>query len=1038
MAKHYYLLPLISLFFLTGAVAQVSQIDINRIALMPNEPTPFNVRNWAEVAMKYDSFIYDLDKTGQYLPTVSILSSGVNYPEAPTFGLHSYIGTTSPNGREAINILPSLVGASLVGIDKTDQFGRNWVKMSQDFFNKSNGQFIYNNNAGGRSGSDWWYDLMPNIYFYQLNDLYPNLGSEADFQFLSIANQFTAAVRAMGGKDTPWEKAYMNYRAWDFLDMKPNADGAKEPEAAGAYAWILYHAWKQTQNKTYLKAAEWSMEFLNDWTSNPSYELQLPYGIYVAAKMNAELNTDYDIEKMINWSFDRGAIRDWGAVVGKWGGFDVHGLIGEANDNGNDYAFQMNGLHQAAVLAPMVRYDKRFARAIGKWILNLSNANRLFYPGFLPSFLQDASDWSSQNDPDRVVGYEALREQWEGQSPFSTGDALGGQWAATNLALYGTSSIGYLGAIVAKTNDPKILKIDLLKTDFYKEAAYPTYLLFNPYSTSKTVELAVGDDLVDLYDALSESFILESASGIVAIIIPANEAVVLTLAPAGGAVSYHQNKMLINGVVVDFMQTTEPFKYTPRIQSLAAAKMPLEAGDSTVIFAKAFDKDSDQLTYTWQATSGSISGADTVVNWTAPATIGTYQIILMVTDESGNSDIDTLLLDVVAEINDAPQIVDILKESAYMSPGATQQLTAVALDDNGDLITYDWSATGGFFAGEGALVNWTAPASEDAYDITVTVRDPAGLSSTATTSVLVKDFEPSSGHLIAWYPFSGNGADISGNELHGQISGALFTDDYFGQAQSALRTDGFNDKMTVANDPKLNFQEAITVSCWFSPLALADRESFLLSHGSWQNRWKISITPEQNIRWTVNTLNAIRDLDSDTKIEQDSFYQVTATYDGEWMTFFVNGELQSYRRATGLMRTTTLPFLLGQMLPDNTNFNFRGITDEVKIFDYALHPEAALALYVGTVSSTSKTKNQFSQVVISPNPASQTLNIQVPQSEAGKGIISIFDLQGRLVKKQQLDLSNAAVLNIEHLQSGMYLLVFKNKKTRATARFVKE
>jgi hypothetical protein len=258
----------------------------------------------------------------------------------------------------------------------------------------------------------------------------------------------------------------MNYRAWDFSDMQPLDEGVTEPEAAGAFAWILYHAWKRTGNPEYLKGAEWSMEFLDGWNTNPSYEIQLPYGIYAAAKMNAELNTDYDVEKMVNWAFDRGAIRGWGAIVGEWSGFDVHGLIGEANDNGNDYAFQMNGIQQAAALAPMLRYDKRFARAIGKWMLNLANATRLFYPGFLPDFLQDASDWSNQYDPQRVVGYEALREQWEGKSPFSTGDALRGGWAATNLALYGTSSIGYLGAIFEETNDRKIFKIDLLKTDF--------------------------------------------------------------------------------------------------------------------------------------------------------------------------------------------------------------------------------------------------------------------------------------------------------------------------------------------------------------------------------------------------------------------------------------------------------------------------------------------------------------------------------------------------------------------------------------------
>ncbi len=43
------------------------------------------------------------------------------------------------------------------------------------------------------------------------------------------------------------------------------------------------------------------MEYMNGLTSNPSYELQLPYGAYVAAKMNAEIGAKYNVEKMVNW-----------------------------------------------------------------------------------------------------------------------------------------------------------------------------------------------------------------------------------------------------------------------------------------------------------------------------------------------------------------------------------------------------------------------------------------------------------------------------------------------------------------------------------------------------------------------------------------------------------------------------------------------------------------------------------------------------------------------------------------------------------------
>ena len=84
---------------------------------------------------------------------------------------------------------------------------------------------------------------------------------------------------------------------------------------------------------------------------------------------------------------------NWGAIVGTWGGYDVDGLIGEVNGT-NDYAFLMNTFEQVGALVPLVRYDDRFARAIGKWVLNAANAARLFYTNYLPDQNQDSEEWA--------------------------------------------------------------------------------------------------------------------------------------------------------------------------------------------------------------------------------------------------------------------------------------------------------------------------------------------------------------------------------------------------------------------------------------------------------------------------------------------------------------------------------------------------------------------------------------------------------------------------------------------------------------------
>ncbi len=1043
MRKKAILHSIFFIFFVQQIFAQTGQIAIPRVDLMPNQPAPYNVRNWRQVALQYDSFVYDVQKTGQYLPLSYLKPAGVNYPQNPAFGLHTYVGTNSPLGNEAINVLPSLVGATLVGADKQSQFGRNWLLMSQDFFNKNNGENIYLNNAGASSGGDWWYDLMPNVYFYQLYDLYPNSGAEADFQFTTIADRFLEAVRAMGGNDAPWEPAYMNYRAWKFKTMQPNPNGVPEPEAAGAYAWVLYNAWKETGNPDYLKGAEWSIEFLNDWTSNPSYELQLPYGSYTAAKMNAELGTTYDIEKMVNWSFNRGQLRGWGTIVGTWGGFDVSGLVGEANDAGNDYAFQLNGVQQAAALVPMVRYDKRFARAIGKWMLNLSNATRLFYSGFLPANLQDASAWSAANDPQQVMGYEALRQKWQNLSPFSTGDALQGGWAATNLALYGTGSIGYLGAMVEKTNVDKILKLDLLKTDFFGADAYPTYLLFNPYGIVQSVQIDAGNNPVDVYEALSETFPHKNVSGTVSLTIPANQAVLVTLTPAGGAVTFDKNKMLVDGVVVDFNQHAQPYTYAPRIKALAAAKNPLESGDSTAVYATVQDADSGQITYNWTVTVGAISGAGATVNFVAPAVPAAVEIRLIVTDPEGNSDTATLQVSVVPEINDAPEITEIQKSVAYLAPNETLQLTCLAADANNDPLTFTWSGTGGTFGGNGSTVNWTAPATQGIFQITARATDDEGLFAQATTTILVKNFNAAPGNLIAHYPFTGNADDVSGNALHGQSNGALLVPDQNGIPQSAYYFNGGAQHILVANSPLLNFQDAITVSCWFKANALPEKETFLLSHGSWQNRWKISVTPEKYLRWTVNTLSGVADLDAAVPLETDLFYHVAVSYDGALLALYLNGELNSYKTLSGKIRTTALPFLMGQMIPGDANYNFKGVMDAVKIFNYALTPDAVNGLYQQGVTSAEEPGSAGTgQLVLSPNPVSEILTVRlnsdrVTLSHPVTNLVQVRDLAGRLVLERVTNSADRVDLDLKNCKPGIYTVIFISGEARLAARFVK-
>lgn len=1013
----------LSIFMGTVLLALAQQVHIPRIDQMPNMPAPYLMRNWKQVAVDYDNFVFDINKTGTYLPLSKIsTTSGVNYPALRTIRMDTYVGQNGHgNVAEAINILPAVVGASLVGVDKTAHLNTNWVVKLKDFFNLSNGQNVYLNNYSTTTGNDWWYEVMPNVFFYQLYALYPNADADFNTQFTTIANRELNVLSQLGGTVQPWVAPSMNYRAFNLITGKPNSTSVPEPETAGSIAWILYQAYIQTGNFNYLQGAELALDFLQGWTTNPSYEIQLPYGIATAARMNAVEGTNYNVDKMLNWTFSSGlnTLRGWGCIKGNWNGYDVSGLIGEANDAGNDYAFSMNGFQHAAALAPVAKYDKRYARAIGKWMLNLANASRLFYANALPQANQEAASyaWSKLYDPNACIPFESMKQNWNGTKPMAMGDALKGGWAATDLSLYSGSSVGYMAGIIEKTNVDGILQIDLNKTDFRGENAFPNYLYFNPTAQTQTIGITLPVGNFDIYDAISETVLKSNASGTTNFSIAADSVRLLVIFPTGKIPVQKGRFKLVDGHVIDY-HTAYDYSSLLRIKTFSATDTLVQKLGTVTLNCMPENAKTSNLSFQWfQGNTLVATTSAGSYTWTAPATPGIYQLQCKLSENNDTVTSGSISIRVVDKLTVIPVISAITFQSSM--PFETNSAQTAGATINTSDVQYNWTCVGGTLTNsQSATPIWNLPDSPGIYSITLTVSNSAGTNS-FTKQVLVKDFKTAADEPtpLIYYPFNGDTKNAAQNGLNGINVNAVATVGVNGALNAAYQFPSSASYIYTPNETALNFQDKIAVSFWVKPDQLISTEQFILSHGSWEERYKVSIIPEKKVRWTVKTTNSVVDVDADTVLEIGKYCHFTAVYTGYSLELYRNGKLSAFKALTGPMRTTTKSLTIARKDETTSDYSFKGSVDEVRIYDAELSPQLiqllpqAFKLKAGIDDTTATVFKVY------PNPFTTTFTVSLPDGEEPNEI-RICDIAGKLVFQE----TNSSVTIVAAIPNGYYLL----------------
>lgn len=437
---------------------------------------------------------------------------------------------------------------------------------------------------------------------------------------------------------------------------------------------------------------------------------------------------------------------------------------------------------------------------------------------------------------------------------------------------------------------------------------------------------------------------------------------------------------------------------------------------------------------------GTTTSTDFTVEDLAPLTF--YDFGVSAVDNAGNASV-TNSITVQTDMDQAPDITPpTVPTGLSVTPGATSAVFSweASTDDTGvagyvvfvDGVyqdTTDGDATGLFIGGLDPSTLYTF----EVYAFDFAGNDSEIAFITASTTEPIETGEPG---LVAHYKFENNTNDSTPYNNHGVAGGDPVYEVVTNRPNAsgmAIKFDGDQDSVLVPNAVQL-ISDYTTVSFWIrvDGQNLSDAEAYLMSFGSWQERWKISLPQHLKVVWTTNGNNAqfdefISDMDSGdgNELTLGFWWYVTMVHDGTDDIIYLDGQEVNRKPVNTKLNSTALPFGIGNNPIEGGQY-FNGAMDEIKIYNKSLTAEEIQSLYEnGTTTGTFDPQEVHKYVqLVYPNPTANELRVDHSFAQGAQLMVRLFDLQGRQVGHQKLNeqtnINGQIILNVSHLQPGMY------------------